>query len=213
MVVSPPYPALVTVSPVTAQPIDRPGWILAADEGWAYPSGFWVWTQIDGFNIELRVLIADQGPQVCSMAVGHPRLALGEPITQRVLRKIPIERLIKEGLVQVRRPARVVNAEHHWWQVEEVDGIWGGPSVREGRGSRTGHELLARVAKVYGRAVHESRPPVQAVADELQFSRSHAGRLVSQARTAGLLRDTSPGKGSSAAVIKLERVEPNPAKA
>ena len=136
---------------------------------------------------------------------------LGEPITQRVLRKIPVEQLVKDGLMQVRRPARVVNAEYHWWQVEGVDGLWGGPSVREGRGSRTDNEQLARVAEVYGRAVHEGRPPVRTVADELRFSRSHASRLVSQARAAGLLRDTSPGKGSSVAVIELEPVEPGQA--
>lgn len=211
MDMSQPYHEGVTDPTVTAQPGDRSAWILTSDEGWAYPSKFSVSTQIDGFTVVLLVLIADHGPQVCSMAVEHPQLALGEPITQRMLRKIPIDRLITDGLMQVRRPARVVNADHHWWQVDGVEGVWGGPTVREGRGSRTDNEQFAQVAKVYERAVREGRPPVRAVAEELGYSRSHAGRLVSQARTAGLLRPTSPGKGSAVPVIEPQPVEPGPA--
>jgi hypothetical protein len=153
------------------------------------------------------VLIADQGPQVSALHVEHPVLALGPPLTQKVLRKIPIERLVRLGLAQVRRRATILDAGRGWYRVDGFDGIWGGRPVREGRGSRTGDDRLAQVAHIYQRAVKEGRPPVRAVTDDLPCSRSHAGRLVAQARAAGRLRATSPGRASTIPVHKLTPVE------
>jgi hypothetical protein len=85
--------------------------------------------------------------------------------------------------------------------------IWGGRPAREGRGSRTSDERLARVAEIYVQAVGDGRPPVQAVAAELPCSRSHAGRLVAQARAAGQLRCTSPGRASATKLEELTLVE------
>jgi hypothetical protein len=155
----------------------------------------------------MLVLVADDGPQVCELIVQQPRMALGPPLTQRTLRNIAVEHLIGLGVAQVRRTATIVNAERGWYQVEGIDGIWGGRPVREGRGSRTSDERLARVAEIYMRAVGDGRPPVQAVAAELPCSRSHAGRLVAQARAAGQLRRTSPGRASATELQKLTLVE------
>jgi len=191
---------------LTAEPDGRAGWVLVGDE-WACPSRFWLRTDVDGFDVRMLVLLADQGPQVSALLVAHPMLALGAPLTQKVLRKIPIERLIQLGVAQVRRPAAIANAERGWYRVDGVNGIWGGRPVREGRGSRTGDDQLARVAAIYQRAVSERRPPVRAVAEELPCSRSHAGRLVAQARAAGWLRATSPGQASTIAVHELTPVQ------
>ena len=152
---------------------------------------------MDGFDVRMLVLVADDGPQVCELVVQQPQMALGAPLTQRTLRKIAVEYLVGLGVAQVRRAATIVDAERGWYRVEGVDGIWGGRPVREGRGSRTSDGRLAQVAEIYMRAVGDGRPPVQAVAAELPCSRSHAGRLVAQARTAGQLRRTSLGRASA----------------
>lgn len=196
----------MTVTGVTAEPDERAGWVLVGT-AWAYPSRIWLWTEVDGFAVRMLVLVADDGPQVCELIVQQPRMALGPPLTQRTLRKIAVEHLVGLGVAQVRRTATIVDAERGWYRVEGVDGIWGGRQVREGRGSRTSDERLARVAEIYMRAVGDGRPPVQAVAAELPCSRSHAGRLVAQARAAGQLRRTSPGRASATELQKLTLVE------
>ena len=196
----------MAVAGVTAEPDERAAWVLVG-AAWAYPSRIWLWTEVDGFAVRMLVLVADDGPQVSELVVQQPRMALGPPLTQRTLRKIAVEHVIELGVAQVRRTATVVDAERGWYRVEGVDGIWGGRPVREGRGSRTSDERLAQVAEIYMQAVGEGRPPVQAVATELPCSRSHAGRLVAQARTAGHLRRTSPGRPSATKLEELKPVE------
>lgn len=201
-----PYHGCMIDVTVTAERDERAGWVLVGT-AWAYPSRILLRTEVDGFNVQMLVLVADDGPQVSGLSVQHPQMAVGPPLTQRTLRKIAIEQLVELGVSQVRRPAAMVNAERGWYRVEGVDGIWGGRSVREGRGSRTSDERLAQVADIYIRAVGDGLPPVKAVADGLPCSRSHAGRLVAQARAAGHLRHTSPGRASAVEVQELSRVE------
>jgi hypothetical protein len=196
----------VAVAVVNAQPDERAGWVLVGT-AWAYPSRVWLWTEVDGFDVRMLVLVADDGPQVCEMVVQQPQMALGPPLTQRTLRKISVEHIVGLGVAQVRRDATIVDAERGWYRVEGVDGIWGGRPVREGRGSRTNDERLAQVAEIYMRAIGDGRPPVQAVAAELPCSRSHAGRLVAQARAAGQLRRTSPGRASVNELQELTLVD------
>lgn len=197
----------MAVTGVTAERDARAGWVLVGT-AWAYPSRIWLRTEIDGFELRMLVLVGDDGPQVYELIVQQPRMALGPSLTQRTLRKITVEHLIRLGVTQVRRAATTVDAERGWYRVEGVDGIWGGRPVREGRGSRTSDERLARVAEIYMQAVCDGRPPVQAVAAELPCSRSHAGRLVAQARAAGQLRRTSPGRASATKLQELTSVEP-----
>jgi hypothetical protein len=204
--VSYPYHGCVTAAGVTAERDERAGWVLVGT-AWAYPSRIWLWTEVDGFAIRMLVLVADDGPQVCELVVQQPQMALGPPLTQRTLRKIAVEHLVGLGVAQVRRAATIVDAERGWYRVEGVDGILGGRPVREGRGSRTSDERLAWVAQIYMRAVGDGRPPVKAVAAELPCSRSHAGRLVAQARAAGQLRRTSPGRASATELQELTLVE------
>jgi hypothetical protein len=196
----------VTVTGVTAERDERAGWVLVGT-AWAYPSRVWLRTEVDGFAIRMLVLVADDGPQVCELVVQQPRMALRPPLTQRTLRKIAVEHLVGLGVAQVRRAAAIVDAERGWYRVEGIEGVWGGRPVREGRGSRTSDERLAQVAEIYMRAVGDGRPPVQAVAAELPCSRSHAGRLVAQARASGQLRRTSPGRASTTELQELTLVE------
>ena len=74
----------------------------------------------------MLVLVADDGPQVSQLVMEHPMLAVGAPLTQRTLRKIAVEHLVRLGVAQLRRPATIVDAERGWYTVEGIDGIWGG---------------------------------------------------------------------------------------
>ena len=55
------------------------------------------------------------------------------------------------------------------------------------RGRRITPEQLDRVADIYRRAIAERRPPLREIERDLTVSRSTAGRLVMQAREAGIL--------------------------
>lgn len=196
---------VTTPVPLTAEPDERTGWVLAGE--WAIPSRFYARTTVDGFHVDLLILVGDRGPQVAAMMIEHPSAAKGAALTQDVLRKIAIERLIKQALLEVRRPAEVIDRSRGLFRLDGVDGAWGGRQIREGRGSRTDDDQLVKVAAIYGQAVRERRPPVKAVAEQLPCSRSHAGRLVGQARALGLLRATSPGQASRIEPEELARAD------
>jgi hypothetical protein len=193
----------MTMGEVTAWPDDRTSWSLAGDH--AVPTRFVAKVMVGEFWVTALILTTQQGPQVASMAVEHPMLGMGAPITQAVLRTIAIDKLIREAVAKVRRPAQVVDRQRGKFTIPGEEGIFGGLRVKEGRGSRTEHDQLVEVAEIYKRARNESRPPVKAVAEEMRFSRSHAGRLVGQAREVGLLPAATPGKASvlEAELIKL----------
>jgi hypothetical protein len=96
-----------------------------------------VHTQVDGFEVRMLALVADGGPHVSQLVVQHPVLAPGAPLTQRTLCKIAVEYSVRLGVAQVRRSATILDAEHGWYAVEGIDGIWRGRAVRERRGSKT----------------------------------------------------------------------------
>jgi hypothetical protein len=68
-----------------------------------------------------------------------------------------------------------------------------GPRRRPGR-RPTDDDRLEQVAEVYRAAVALGEPPTMAVHTKLSVSRSHAGRLVHQARGRGFLGKTRPGR-------------------
>jgi hypothetical protein len=88
-------------------------------------------------------------------------------VTGEVLRRVPVERLLREHLVSLM--AKVPRLEG-----ADAD--------------------LATVAAVYRLAYMAHEPPVQAVATQLGLSQSMAGKRVMQAREDGLLPPTSQGK-------------------
>jgi hypothetical protein len=205
MAMSQPYYRGMTVQNLAAWPDDRVLWIQAGD--WALPGRFRVQGEIDGFAVAALIVTADRGPQVAELFVRQPAVAQGAPITQNLLRQVAIDQLVREASVLVRRRAELVDADRGWFRIEGIDAVYGGRKIREGRRSMTGDDLIAEVAALYERAVGEGLPPVKAVAAGLPCSRSHAGRLVGQARTAGLLRPTTRGRTSSAEPAALEPVD------
>ena len=101
-----------------------------------------------------------------------------------------------------------LDREQGLFRIEGMNGAWGGREIREGRGSRTDDDQLKNVAAIYELALREGRPPVKAVELELFCSRSHAGRLVGQARKTGLLKATVGADRSSTQVRSRESSGP-----
>jgi len=202
MDVSRPYYRSMAVLNLTAAPGERAGWILSGN--WALPSQIRVHCDVDGFTIVALILVGGSGPKLAELFIGQPLLFQGAPVTQNLLRKLTIDQIVREASALVRLPAEIVDAGRGWFRIEGEDGIFGGPQIREGRGRMTGADQLQHVAELYEQAVTEGMPPVKAVAEQLPCSRSHAGRLVGQARVAGLLSATTPGQPSSVAPARLE---------
>ena len=197
-------------SPVKAWPDERTGWIRTGD--FAVPSRFRASASVDGFDVRLLVVVGERGPGAIEVTIEQLDGAQGEPVTHRVLRKLTIDQIVRDALRQLSRPAISAESETGIPGTFRVEGddpasVWGGRPVPEpGRGKRTDAARLARVAGIYREAVSAGRPPVKAIAELLPSSRSTAGRLVGQARKAGLLSETARGRTGADA-----RTEPEPA--
>jgi Family of unknown function (DUF6214) len=209
----------VMTGPVSAEPDERAGWIRS---GWdrAIPTRFYASTVIDGFDVALAVLVGDRGPGAIQVTVEQPKGGHGPAVTLSMLRKVTVDQIIRDALARLARPASSAEAETGipgTFRVQGDDRIFGGHGTPEpGRGRDTSAERLADVARVYQAAVAAGRAPVKAVEKDLKYSRSTAGRLVGQARKAGLLAPTTQGKtseapaGAAAAAAAAARPEPGP---
>ncbi len=204
------------IGPVLAWPDEPAGWIRVG-EARAIPSRFSGSTTVDGFAVVLRAVSTGlTGPGATEVTVEQPMAAAGPPVTLSVLRKVTVDQIVKTAIAQLSRQA--VSAEDETgipgaFRVEGDDRIWTGrPAMAAGRGRDTQDDRLIRVAEIYLTALAQSRPPVNAVAKDLPASRSTAGRLVGQARKAGLLRETTQGKASAAEwPVRVDPVnEPQP---
>lgn len=188
--------------PVKAWADEQPMWVRS---GWdrAIPHRFHAHTTVDDFDVTLTAVVGERGPGAIQVSVEQPKGGHGTPVTLSMLRKVTVDQIIRDALGQLSRPAASAEGETGipgTFRVEGVDGIYGGAgtSPAEGRGRDTSPDRLATVARIYLAAVAAARPPVKAVADELPASRSTAGRLVGQARKAGLLGVTTQGRPSGA---------------
>jgi hypothetical protein len=199
--------------PVTAAPIEPYAWILT---GWdrAIPTRFRATTTIEGFDVAVAAVVGARGPVATSVMMSQPRGGHGPAVTLGMLRKITVDQIIRDGVAQLAKPA--VSAEPETgirgtFRVEGDDQIYGGGGPpAHGRGRDTAPERLATVAGVYNAAIAAGKPPVKAVESELHFTRSTAGRLVGQARKAGLLSPTTQGKTSDAPVNGSSTIRPDP---
>lgn len=179
---------------------DKPrNWIRSSADR-AIPDRFRATTSLGGYAITLRGIVGQRGPGAIEVTVQQPRGEDGDPVTMNVLRKVTVDRVIREALAQVSRP--VIDASEDTgipgaFRIEEGGETYIDQLSALGRGRLTAPERLERVAAIYLRALAEGRPPVQAVAEDLPCSRSTAGRLVGQARKGGLLAETTRGKRGS----------------
>jgi hypothetical protein len=184
---------------VTAWAADPDMWIRIGPQR-AIPARFWVRTTFRGYTVRMLAGVGQRGPGALKVIIEQPRAEDGDPVTMNVLRTITVDRIIREALSQLSQP--VIDAEAETgipgaFRVEEGGQVYVQEAPTPGRGRRTTDERLARVAEIYLVALAEGKPPVNAVAAELPASRSTAGRLVGQARKAGLLTPTTRGRFSS----------------
>jgi hypothetical protein len=184
---------------VTAWPVDPDMWIRIGAQR-AIPARFWTRATFRGYTVSVLAGVGQRGPAALTVVVEQPRREDGDPVTMNVLRTVTVDRIIRDGLSNLSRP--VIDAEAETgipgaFRVDEGGPVYVQEIPGPGRGRRTTGERLERVAEIYLGALAEGRPPVNAVADDLPTSRSTAGRLVGQARRAGLLTPTTRGRFSS----------------
>lgn len=194
--------------PVTARPDEPAAWIRSGEDR-AIPSKFCARTEVDGFTVTLHAVVGQRGPGAVMVKVEQPVTNDGPPVTLSMLRKVTVDQIIRDALTQLSRP--VISAEADTgvptaFRVEGVEGMFYGPEIPDSGRRPAADKRLERVAEIYLRALAEGRPPVKAVTEELPASRSTAGRLVGQARKAGLLAGTTRGKrGTLADLSRLAR--------
>lgn len=155
--------------------------------------------------LEVRVDTATNTPAVDAMTVLRTGdyAEAGPPITGATVRRLAVDALLRRAIDRVAEPIELLKLEGHVGVFQLVrdreagsDVGYGGRPARQPRRMRTTKspitdDVLRRVAELYRAA---DRAPTQAVADQLHVSRSHAGRLVAQARDAGHLGATKPGR-------------------
>jgi hypothetical protein len=184
---------------VTAWPVEPVTWIRIGTQR-AIPAQFWTRTTFRGYTVSVLAAVGHRGPAALTVVVEQPRGEDGDPVTMNVLRTVTVDRIIRDGLGKLSRAPLDAEAETGIpgaFRVEEGGEVYVQETPGPGRGRRTTGERLERVAEIYLAALAEGRPPVNAVAQELPASRSTAGRLVGQARRAGLLTPTTRGRFSS----------------
>ncbi|WP_345608976.1 hypothetical protein [Pseudonocardia adelaidensis] len=175
----------------------------------ALPARFEVQVLLDdpecGVLLEVSIDTDTNTPVVDAMTVVRTgdRQRFGPPITGAMTRRIAVDTLLRRGVDQLAEPIVAVRRDGMVgvFQLQrDADAgesiAYGGrpaqaPSRRQAPRQAITDDFLQRVASVYRSA---DRAPTQAVADQLHVSRSHAGRLVAQARAAGHLGTTTRGK-------------------
>ena len=132
-----------------------------------------------------------------------------QPLPSTLVRKLPVARFVAEWRAYQRRVNKEAVDYGAVWVTQYGKrladeqalavlnrGIGVGESARAGRPTFWTHAKLAKVARVYAAAwTAGSRAPTAAVAMRFHVSRSMAAKLVTMARSDGLLPPTSPGHG------------------
>ena len=112
----------------------------------------------------------------------------GEPVTGGVLRKIPVQEMMREALALVAGEVQsqgggVTSAGFGSGRAAGFD-----ENVRRPRrGAAVTDDQLRQVADLYRAALDRGDPPTQTIADEMHAARSTAARWVAKARAAGFL--------------------------
>ena len=130
------------------------------------------WTDQHGnrFVIDFDLRLSNDTTTIVGLAI---RGATGkEPLTQTIIRSIPLEKILREELNEV------IEMERR--QVSTTVG------PRRGRAGLP-DQVLVEVAEIYRDALRRRQPVQQAVADAMQISRSAAAKRIMSARQKGLI--------------------------
>lgn len=192
-------PAVRILPTITNGELGLEAWVPFG-EGWEIPAGFeyagdgpfdWsIWVQVVDGKVECLAICARSPDGL------HPR-----PITAEGFRRLPLGRLTYEAVMVVSRPHdEIPKLNQRWPSVEAARRERAEVAATFKRAKRSPRDrrpitadLLREVAEVY-RANLASGAPTRAVAEELNYSRASAGRLVMQAREKGFLPVTEPRK-------------------
>jgi hypothetical protein len=170
-------------------------WWVPYGEGWEIPVGF----EYGGegpfkWSIWIQIIF---GVAECVGIRGWS--AGGAPIRAADLRALPIGRLVNEAVLLASRPADEIPRRPILWKsVEEAQKARARVAEAHRRVARNPRqrgrvtdELLQEVARVYREELAGGRPTAE-VAEQLNYSRPSAGRLVMEARRRGFLPPTEP---------------------
>lgn len=205
-----PARAKYTLAQLDVEPVEPSAWVRIASTDRAIPARFVVQAVLDDPECVVVLEVSLDSSNVPAVDHMHVHRTGEQPdpgpsVTGAVVRRLAVDALLRQAIEQVAEPIEPVQVEGHVGafrlrrDVEQGHATaYGGRRVRAviGEGRRTDDETLRTVAKAYRAA---GRAPTQAVADELHVSRSHAGRLVAQARDRGFLGATTPGRAGEQA--------------
>lgn len=152
------------------------------------------------YDIELTLNIDEHGVVVCERIEARRR-PNGAAITNEGLRSVPIRQWTDRAVAEVSLHAEVEDDGRLHLRSSSDRPDPGQDAVapakrgapRSPAANRITDEYLREVARIYRSA---TRAPTNAVHEQMNVSRSHAGRLVSLARERGFLKP-APGRGRS----------------
>ncbi|MFJ9903949.1 hypothetical protein ACIRVK_13760 [Streptomyces sp. NPDC101152] len=129
-------------------------------------------------------------------------------VTTRMLRKIPLERLLRASLENVTRKAIArpdIHPDAFQMPGDPESQAWVSPQPGAGRGREVPKDRIARAAEVYKQALASgNRAPAEAVAEAMHYSRATAARDIRAARERGLLPPVGGPQSASQAEAKLD---------
>ena len=176
------------------RPLPGFSWWVPYGEGWEIPAGF-EYSGRGPVDWRLWVQVINGTAQCVALTCVGPKSG---PVAAGALRKLPLARLVHEAVLLASRP---------WDEIPKRHILW--PSLDEAKRQREAvarqhdrvagqrapitDELLQDVANIYRNELAGGRPTA-AVAEQLNYSRASAGRLVMKARDRGFLPTTEPRK-------------------
>lgn len=141
-------------------------------------------------------------------------------VTTRMLRKIPLERLLRASLERVaQKPNPRPDIHPNAFQVpgDPESQAWVSAAPTPGRGREVPSDRIARAAEIYKQALAAgNHAPAEAVATAMHYSRATAARDIRAARERGLLppAGNAPATGGAPEARLVppssEAVSPNP---
>ena len=172
-------------------------WWVPFGEGWEIPAGF-EYRGSGPFDWAIWVQVVDGKAECVAVTCWTPET---RGLTAEGYRRLPLGRLVQDGVLYASRPWDEIPKRRVLWEnrdeVERKRAAVAKTYRKTRRSPRdrgpVTDELLQRVAETY-RAALAGGAPTRAVAEQLNYSRASAGRLVMEARRRGFLPPTEPRK-------------------
>ena len=176
-------------------------------DGWHVPAGFVVDAKLGEPSCRVRLIVVMETAEPVCVELTVTPLNTGAGVRSTDLRAIAMRELMviaaaKLASRRVEGVAAQVLALHESMVRVEVDAATGEigfvPSLETKLAARAAvsrrrinDDLLKTVSSIYREANEAGANPARAVADEMNYSRSHARRLVQMARERGFLQPTT----------------------